>query len=271
MSLEARNDALISWYRSEGRRLPWRETTDPWAILVSEVMLQQTPASRVARRFDAFLERFPDPSALAEASLAEALAAWDGLGYPRRIQRLRETAGHIVRDGWPRTAAALAALPGVGPYTAAAVASFAFGERVAAVDVNLRRVLSRWTGRALAGRELDAAARRSLPAAGADEWNQAMMDLGATICRPTPRCDSCPVTSWCADPTVTIATASQARYDGSIRQARGEVLRALLTGSASLEEVASATGIGPDRLDPALAGLASDGLVVVDGTTIRLA
>lgn len=271
MDVDARNRALLAWYRSEGRRLPWRETVDPWAILVSEVMLQQTPVARVVRRFPAFLDRFPEPATLAAATLTDALAAWDGLGYPRRVQRLREAARSIAEDGWPRTAAGLGELPGIGRYTAAAVASFAFGERVPALDINLRRVLSRWEGRDLRGRDLERLAGELIPEQGPDDWNQAMMDLGAMICRPTPRCDSCPVTTWCADPSIVIATSTQSRYEGSVRQARGELLRALLPGPAPVAEIGSITGIEPERLDPAIAGLVTDGLVVVDGSTVRLA
>ena len=137
MSLQA---AVLEWYRADRRDLPWRLTRDPYAILVSEVMLQQTQVARVVPRYEAWLERWPDAASLAAASPAEVLTEWVGLGYNRRALRLREACVVVARDGWPRDAAGLRALPGIGPYTAAAVASFAFDEQVAAVDTNVSRV-----------------------------------------------------------------------------------------------------------------------------------
>ena len=135
--------AVLAWYDAHGRDLPWRRTRDPYAILVSEVMAQQTQVGRVVEYYERWLARWPTAAALAAASPADVLTAWVGLGYNRRALRLREAAAIVARDGWPRDAAGLRALPGVGPYTAAAVASFAFGERVAAVDTNVRRVAAR--------------------------------------------------------------------------------------------------------------------------------
>ncbi|MGZ4168909.1 MAG: A/G-specific adenine glycosylase, partial [Solirubrobacteraceae bacterium] len=133
--------ALLDWYASVARPLPWRETRDPYAILVSEVMLQQTQAARVVPYYHSFLQRFPDAEALAAADPPEVLRLWSGLGYNRRALALQRAAAHVAIHGWPADAAGLQALPGVGPYTAAAVASFAFGEHVAAVDTNWRRVV----------------------------------------------------------------------------------------------------------------------------------
>src|SRR3954470_16171800 len=170
-------DVLLAWHAEHGRDLPWRRTTDPYAVLVSEVMLQQTQVARVVPRYVEWLLRWPDAAALPAASRCEVLAAWVGLGYNRRAVALHEAARTVARDGWPSD---LRTLPGVGPYTAAAVASFAFGAEVAAVDTNVRRVASR----------LGHGSPEALLAPGrAAEWNQAAMELGATVCTArAPRC-----------------------------------------------------------------------------------
>jgi A/G-specific adenine glycosylase len=138
--------SLLAWYARDHRDFPWRHTTDPYAVLVSEVMLQQTQASRVAERFPTFMRRFPTAGSLAEASEAEVLAAWSGLGYNRRALALRRAAAAVAREGWPRDLAALERLPGIGPYTARALASLAFGQPVGVVDTNVRRWLVRRFG-----------------------------------------------------------------------------------------------------------------------------
>jgi A/G-specific adenine glycosylase len=267
----SRGEALLAWYRSSARDLPWRRTTDPYRILLSEVMLQQTQAGRVVAHYERFLAAFPTVEALADASLAEVLDAWSGLGYHRRAAHLREAARRIAAEGWPTTAADLLSLPGVGPYTAAAVASFAFGEQVAAVDTNVRRVLSRWLGRPLRGRELDDAANAAVEGDAA-AWNQAVMELGATRCRPrAPRCGGCPVAPWCADPTVYAPPPRQSPYEGSHREARSAVLRALGRHWASVDEVAAATGRDRRQIEGVLASLARDGLTVGEADRARLA
>src|SRR4051812_6723883 len=193
-------DALVDWYEDVRRPLPWRFTRDPWAILVSEVMLQQTQAARVVGYYKRFLARFPAPEALAAAPAAEAIAAWSGLGYNRRVLALREAARVVALQGWPPPEA-LETLPGVGPYTAAAVGSFAWDAAMAAVDTNVRRVIERRDGvrrspRALAGR-----AAELVPEGRAAAWNQAMMELGATVCRPRrPACGVCPLRTGCGGP-----------------------------------------------------------------------
>ena len=182
--------ALLAWYAEHGRDLPWRGTHDPYAILVSEVMLQQTQVARVVPRYLEWIERWPTAEALAAASRAEVLAAWVGLGYNRRALALHAAAAAVARDGWP---ADLRTLPGVGPYTAAAVGSFAFGAQVAAVDTNARRVAER-LGHGPPG--------ALVPPGRAADWNQAAMELGATVCTArAPRCPACPVRTACRYPT----------------------------------------------------------------------
>jgi A/G-specific adenine glycosylase len=267
----ARNDALLAWYRDNQRDLPWRRTRDPYRILVSEVMLQQTQVTRVVDRYRRFLGRFPDEHALAAASLAEVLGEWAGLGYNRRAVSLRNAAIHVATEGWPITVEGLTTLPGVGPYTAAAIASFAFGVDTAAVDTNLRRVICRWEGEALSGARLRDRARALLAAGHGADWNQAIMDLGSAVCRPVPECSICPVTEWCADPSVMTTPPRQARFAGSNREARGAIVRSLAAqGGLTLTEISSASGIAVDRLRPAAAELASEGLVAESGDRLLL-
>ncbi len=263
-SVEAeRNHALLEWYGVNQRSLPWREHDDPYATLVSEIMLQQTQAERVIPYFRRFMQTFPTVDDLAAASFSAVAALWSGLGYNRRAKRLHEAAIRIAAQGWPDTVADLEALPGVGRYTARAVAAFSFGVQVAAVDTNLRRVLSRWYGETLSGQTLDAVAGKALGASDAAAWNQAVMDLGATCCRPRrPTCDVCPVAGWCTGPDTYEPPRAQARFEGSFRQVRGAVVRHLVRRPATLHDLVVATGF--DRLDlaDAVEALEEDGLVM---------
>ena len=249
MELQA---AILDWYGDVARDLPWRRTRDPYAILVSEVMLQQTQVARVVERYERWLLRWPDAVALAAASPGEVLGEWVGLGYNARALRLHRAAAVVAREGWPTTAAGLRALPGVGPYTAAAVASFAFGEAVAAVDVNTARVVAR-LGRG--------DAQSLLPAGRPEDFNQAMMELGATVCGArTAACDACPAAPWCASrgtvrPQPRRAPGSAVRFEDTNRWVRGRVVAALASGEGV------PPGIPAERLGPALAGLVRDGLI----------
>jgi A/G-specific adenine glycosylase len=267
-----RNAALLSWYEAEHRNLPWRRTADPYAILVAEVMLQQTQAERVIPFYDRFLARFPTTAALAAAPLSDVLEAWSGLGYNSRAQRLHDAARIVARSGWPQTPAALEELPGVGPYTAAAVGSFAFGLAAPAVDTNVRRVLNRWHGEPLRGAVLATVATTDMADTDAAAWNQAMMELGATRCTPqSPSCPKCPVAGWCAGPEVYVPPRVQRRFEGSGRQLRGAIVRRLVTGPASLEQLAEATGFELGWVEEALADLESERLVVAENDSFRLA
>ena len=197
-------DPLLSWYDGARRDLPWRRTRDPWAIWVSEVMLQQTRVDTAVPFFDRFLARFPSPEALAAAPLDAALALWSGLGYYRRCRQLHAAAALVAGAGIPRRAAELERLPGVGAYTAAAIASIAFGERVAVLDGNVVRVVSRLLAEpgdparsAVRRRLLEAATARLDPQRPGD-GNQALMELGATLCSPrAPGCGRCPLRPEC--------------------------------------------------------------------------
>jgi A/G-specific adenine glycosylase len=198
--------ALLAWFDRDGRALPFRfeRDPDPWAVLVSEVMAQQTQVARVAAKWRAFMGRFPTSAAMASAPTGDVIRAWQGLGYNRRAIDLQRAARAIVVAGGsvPEDVDSLQALPGVGPYTARAVAAIAFGRPVGAVDVNVRRVLGRLTAADPAPvpqREMQATADALVDPARAGDWTHALMDLGATICRPArPECDACPVQTWCS-------------------------------------------------------------------------
>jgi A/G-specific adenine glycosylase len=236
-------DALLEWYAREARDLPWRRTRDPYAILVSEVMLQQTQVARVVSRYEAWLERWPDAGALAAAPVADVLAEWVGLGYNRRALRLREACAVVARDGWPED---LRTLPGIGPYTAAAVGAFAFGRDELPVDTNVRRVLER-TG--------------FVPQATPPELGQALMELGAMVCRARDAaCARCPVAPSCTSAgAVVIAPrgtgARRERFEDSNRWVRGRIVEALAAGTDLPE------GIELERLERAIESLVRDGLV----------
>src|SRR5580692_309536 len=193
---------LLAWYDEHARRSPWRETHDPYRIWLSEIMLQQTRVAAVIVHYYEFLRRFPTVKKLAQARESSILAAWSGLGYYRRARMLHATAKLVagVRGGkFPQTAEGLRELPGVGRYTAAAIASIAFGQPVAVVDGNVERVLQRFSGRQLAGEEFWQVADALLDRERPGDFNQAMMELGATVCTPrAPACLTCPVVELCA-------------------------------------------------------------------------
>ena len=284
--------ALLSWFRTAQRPLPWRGTADPYAVLVSEVMLQQTQVERVIPVYHAFLARFPTFQALAQAPASDVIRAWAGMGYNRRALNLQRAAQAVVeRHGGalPRDPAALRALPGVGEYTANALACFALGQQAAVVDTNVRRVLGRvffWPA-APSNRETADAARRVLPEGKAWAWNQALMDLGATVCTARrPACLLCPLRDECraagAFETEPAAVAEgraayrpkSERFEGSSRYYRGRVvahLRGLPDGaSCPIADLAAAVKPGYADADAPwlralLHGLARDGLIALHG------
>lgn len=265
---------VLRWGLPRLRDLPWRATRDPWAILVAEVMLQQTQVSRVVAKWFELCVAYPTPAAMAAAPLGDVLRLWHGLGYPRRARNLHDAAAAMVeRHGGevPAQIDELRALPGVGPYTARAVLAFAFERDVAVVDTNIARVLARAEGERLTSRRVQARADELVPAGEGWAWNQVLMDLGATICRPAPRCGECPVAFECAwsragclppDPADGSAgvSARQAPYAGSERARRGGVLRALTRGPALVA----------DHPPETVASLVADRLVVSDGVWLRL-
>lgn len=268
---------VLDWGIPRLRDLPWRATRDPWRIVVSEFMLQQTQAARVVPKWSAFVDMFPTPEACAAASLGDVLRMWHGLGYPRRARNLHALAGEVVRRGdFPRELADLLSLPGVGPYTARAILAFAFEDDAAVVDTNIARVLARVVGRRLGAAEAQALADASLPRGGAWSWNQSLMELGALVCRPTPRCEECPLHDSCAwrgrgeDPARGSAgvSRSQAPFDGSRRQARGRLLGALVVGPVRRADAGLV--VGHRSHEELVEELCREGLVVADGDWLRL-
>jgi A/G-specific adenine glycosylase len=265
---------LLDWYATNARDLPWRRTRDPYAILVAEVMLQQTQVDRVIPKWHAWLEQFPTPQALAQASRADAIRAWQGLGYNLRAVRLHAIACQIVAEHagvLPRSVAGLLTLKGVGRYTAGAVACFAYEQPVAMVDTNVRRVLSRVFE--VGPSAVDAVADAAVPAPpAAYAWNQALMDLGATVCRARrPMCLLCPLVADCGGPGVSVSPSKPAvGFQGSQRFFRGRVidfLTRLPRGEVVLvDELATQTAPPSERerLVALIGQLASDGLLTID-------
>jgi A/G-specific adenine glycosylase len=267
---------VTRWYAGAARDLPWRRAdASAWGVLVSEAMLQQTPVARVRPQWEAWLARWPDPAALAAAPAGEAVRAWGRLGYPRRALRLHAAAVAIVeRHGGavPSSVEALRALPGVGDYTAAAVAAFAFGARTAVLDTNVRRVYARFfdgrpdaTGTPTAPERAIALGR--LPAHDAATVSVAVMELGALICTArVPKCQTCPVRSGCrwlalGRPAPAVARRGQT-YVGTDRQARGRLLGVLRESPGPVDAVAlDVVWVDPEQRARALDGLVSDGLV----------
>jgi len=268
---------VLSWYAEHARELPWRQPgASPWAILVSEVMLQQTPVARVLPAYEAWLARWPTPRSLAACAPGDAVRQWGRLGYPRRALRLH-AAARIITERYagqvPAAHEALAGLPGVGSYTAAAVASFAFGQRHAVLDTNVRRVLARLVrGEELPPRSTSAAESRLaeslLPAdrGEAARWSVAVMELGALVCTAArPRCSGCPVAAACswrrAGSPAGASRPAAPRYEGSDRQCRGALLAALRGTSGPVRAV-QLEAAWPDHQQRARAldGLVADGL-----------
>jgi A/G-specific adenine glycosylase len=289
----AARTAILDWYAVHGRPLAFRRTRDPYAVLVSEVMAQQTQAARAAVHWERFLARFPTVRALAAASPADVLRAWQGLGYDRRALALWRAAGLIVeRHGGevPSSVEALVALPGVGRYTARAVAAIAFGLPVGAVDVNVRRVLGRIAAGdpAVPAAAIQALADAAVPPGAPGAWTHAVMDIGATVCRPrAPRCGDCPARPWCAAarsaeardarpapparPTpVRRRTPSVARpFAATNRWLRGRILdrlRAVPDGEWTAIEAPMGQHAA-DAIARAVERMAADGVLEVIGTT----
>jgi A/G-specific adenine glycosylase len=233
--------ALLAWFAEHGRDLPWRRTRDPYAILVAEVMLQQTQVDRVVPRYLAWLERWPTAGALAAASSADVIREWQGLGYNRRAVNLHRAARAVAARGWPDD---LTALPGVGSYTAAAIRNFAFGEPVLPLDTNVVRVRER------TGHDFGASSA------------QALMDLGRTICLARiPRCGACPLAACCPSRGRRYEPRrKQSRFEGSFRERRAQVLRRIASGPAPEYELDTA----------ALGALVTDGLAQVQNGLVTL-
>lgn len=280
---------VLAWFDVSARDLPWRTDPRPWPVMVSEFMLQQTPVARVVPVFEVWMERWPTPAALAASSSGDAVRAWGRLGYPRRAQRLHASAVAIVeRHGGevPDDFEALRALPGVGDYTAAAVASFAFGRRHIVLDTNVRRLFARVAeGVEFPAPSISAAERALaadlLPDRNADRWAAATMELGAVVCTAkSPRCGACPVSDQCAwnlagRPAHAGPPRRGQSYSGTDRQVRGRLLDVLRASDgpvakADLDAAWEDPVSDPGQRERCLASLRDDGLVTVQDGRYRL-
>ncbi len=273
--------AVLAWGIPRLRDLPWRRTRDPWAVLVSEVMLQQTQVARVIPRWAAFLDRFPNAAVCAAAPLGDVLREWQGLGYPRRARNLHATAQQVTElGGIPRDLPGLLALPGIGPYTARALLAFAFELDAAVVDTNIARLYARVTGERLTPKRVQSMADDACPAEASWAWNQCLMDLGAVLCRATsPACGDCPVRAMCAwaggdDPDPAIGSSGvsgkQGRFEGSDRQARGRLMKALSAGPVDRGDVAPIMQRDADVAGRLVDDLVAEGLCCSTGATLTL-
>jgi A/G-specific adenine glycosylase len=295
MDTSAVNRLVLDWYSANARDLPWRRAPylgNAYAILVSEVMLQQTQVDRTVPKFLEFMTRFPTIRDLAQATPGDVIGIWSGMGYNNRAVRLQRLAQVVVADhagDIPHDIASLLPLPGIGPYTASAVACFAYGASVPVIDTNIYRVLSRLVHGvdAPSRAEIEPLATEYLPAIDASAWHQALMDIGATLCTvAAPRCMLCPLREVCsAAPALQdganrkLAEASvpyapkQARFTGSARYYRGRIVEALRQAAEGIA-VTSVESLFIDSpandLDAIIASLVRDGLAVNDGATLRL-
>jgi A/G-specific adenine glycosylase len=275
---------LLAWYRHRRTAYPWRGDRDPYRVLVSEVMLQQTQAQRVVPAFNAFLERFPSVRALAAAPRAEVVRAWGNLGYNRRAVALSEAARAIVQDHGgriPDDPAVLRVLPGIGPYTASAIAALAYGRPTPALDVNVRRVVAR----ARLGSDPEEsrpadvarAAREWLDGTDPADWHQAVMDLGRVVCRPVPRCPACPLEAACAVrirprhvPTRHRPRRAGEPFVGSRRHLRGRVVALLRERHPrSLGALAASTDSSVDRVAEVVRAMTAERIVSAGPAAIR--
>jgi A/G-specific adenine glycosylase len=271
---------ILAWTEDERRDLPWRRTRDPWAVLVSELMLQQTQVDRVVPKYEAFLDRFPTPVICAKSPVSAVIEAWAGLGYNRRAVNLHRTATRVVADHGgllPTTVEGLLALPGIGPYTARAVMVFAHEADIGVVDTNVRRLLARWSGTAHQPADAQELADALVPPGQAWAWTQALFDLGATVCRARAvACESCPVAQVCSwrgqGPDPALPSPRQSTFEGSDRQARGRLVDVLRHGPVSISDLPVVMGWphDPDRAHRVALTLVDDGLATHDDHTWHL-
>ena len=301
--LRAVQRALLDWHRDNGLRAPWRQSRDPYHCLVAAVMAQQTQMTRVMPSYERFVAAYPTLESLAGATAGDVIRVWAGMGYNQRAVRLHRAAQQIAAGGWPRDAASLARIDGIGPFTAAIIASFAFGETSACVDTNVRRVLSRLAGdEEMSAADLQRLADAAIPDDAPARWNQAVMDYGARICKPRPKCAECAVARWCdaaprfaARPRFAIPLKKVAEeraaygasrrprregaYEGSPRYYRGRIvdlLRALPRGEALPLRLLpgmltnGAAAVSEDEVRELLDTLVAHGLVVIRRSRVAL-
>lgn len=252
---------ILAYYRDHGRDLPWRKTDDPYCILVSEIMLQQTQVDRVIPKYLAFIHSFPDFAALANADTKELLVAWQGLGYNNRALRLRSLAQIVTKDHGgklPQTVEALENLPGIGKYTARSVLIFAFNKDIVTVDTNIRRILmvELNLGEEVTEKELYFHAQRLLPVGRSRDWHNALMDYGSTMLS--------------ARKTGIKPASKQSAFKDSDRYYRGQILKRLLTAPLRVSDVQTEYVLSSDRAKKILTSMEKDSLITVDRDVIVL-
>ncbi len=260
-------EKILTWYKKNKRELPWRTTQDPWKIIVSEIMLQQTQVDRVIPKYLAFLEKFPTPEACAQGNTSDILKLWQGLGYNSRGLRLKKLAEQYPNI-FPKIPEDLQTLPGIGPYTANAVLAFAFNKDVMVRDTNIERVLSRIKGKQLSNQEI----YNELPKGKSREWYNALMDLGATTClAKTPKCSLCPVQKECKSPTLQILKAKQSKFKGSWRMYRGKLVRVLTEQKqVSLENARNELQLEQEQFDQLVKELEQEGFIKKEKNMLKL-
>lgn len=278
---------VLSWFGNVGRELPWRKSRDPWEILVSEFMLQQTQVARVVKKWPEFLQSFPTPEACAKSSLAEVIQHWSGLGYNRRAVHLHQCANRATKmfgGDIPNAFNELQEFPGIGPYTARAIRVFAFGCDDAVLDTNVARILARVAGKSLSREEAQRSADNLVPSGKGWEWNQALLDIGATCCTARqPDCHSCPLFRHCQwkggdefsdDPAVGSGGVSkpQSKFVDSDRRGRGRLVSKLRSGPVRKSDLAEVMGWPADktRAQTVAEKVVADGLACNDGDWLHL-
>ena len=255
---------ILSWYNNNKRRYSWRETNDPWKILLLETISQQTQLDRADTYFKIFIEKFPNPNSMASSSLKQVLSLWSGLGYNNRAKRLHESSKILSKTGFDKLYPNFEVLPGVGPYTNNAILSFAYREKVITIDTNINRVISRYFGINDTKTFLNDNTKLLLDKVSSRDLNQAIMDFGSLVCKSkNPLCSICPLEKVCKKNIVNTKKKQKA-FSGSNRELRGDLLKLLLSNNKlSLKKIEKTLSVDREKLLKATTTLEKDGIITV--------
>ena len=255
---------ILSWYNNNKRRYSWRETNDPWKILLLEIISQQTQLDRADTYFKIFIEKFPNPNSMASSSLKQVLSLWSGLGYNNRAKRLHESSKILSKTGFDKLYPNFEVLPGVGPYTNNAILSFAYREKVITIDTNINRVISRYFGIKDTKTFLNDNTKLLLDKISSRDLNQAIMDFGSLVCKSkNPLCSICPLEKVCKKNIVNTKKKQEA-FSGSNRELRGDLLKLLLSNNKlSLKKIEKTLSVDREKLLKATTTLEKDGIITV--------